>query len=158
MTYLEKFKQEHPEESIMPDGLPIFCPHAYWPEHEYDDRINELCCGRNTHNPVCSECWNREIPGTEPVNKTENNEREEKKMENTVPAIYSTRKTKAQLLEEIADLKKELAQMERYKQYEECAGEMAAMRESFEKAGFTREEAFEMVKLMIENAVKMARV
>lgn len=159
MTYLEKLKKERPEERMMPDGLPIFCPHAYWPEHEYDSSINERCTGRDTHNPVCSVCWNREIPGTEPTNQTKNNEREENTMNESTPTpIISTRKTKAELLKDIADLKKQVEHLDQYKQLEKAADMTAAMCKSYENAGFSREEAFELTKIMIELAAKTGRM
>lgn len=142
MTYLEKFIRDHPGWNV--EGIISFTRNVCPPSYGLDRNCPRNC---TMHGLVRWACWNREIP------ETENNEREEKKMEATV----TTRKTKAELLKDIADLKKELERMEHYKQYEECADEMAAMRESFDKAGFNREESFELVKLMFENAVKMAK-
>lgn len=153
MTYLDKLKKERPEERMMPDGLPIFCPHAYWPEHEYDSSINERCTGRDTHNPVCSTCWNREIP------EPKNNEREEHTMNESTPTpILATRKTKAELLKDIADLTKQVEHLDRYKQLEDTADMTFAMCRAYETAGFSREEAFELTKIMIELAAKTGRM
>ena len=75
-------------------------------------------------------------------------------------ACVTTKRTKEMLLNEleaknaeIKDLKKELARVERYKQYEEAAGELAVLRDSFISAGFTKAEANEFVKTTIANAI-----
>ena len=69
-------------------------------------------------------------------------------------------KTKNELLEEIEaknkeikDLKDEVQKLDRYKEYEKCADEFAAVRDSFVRAGFTKTEAFEMTKFTIQMAV-----
>jgi hypothetical protein len=151
MTYLEKLKRERPEERMMSDGFPIFCPHAYWPKHEYDSVINERCTGRGILNPVCSACWNREIP------EPKNNEREENTMNESTPTL-TTRKTKADLLKDIAELNKQVEHLDKYKQLEEAADMTAAMCKAYETAGFSREEAFELTKIMIELAAKTGRM
>jgi len=75
-------------------------------------------------------------------------------------ATVTTTRTKTMLLEEIEAknaeikaLKKEIEKVERYKQYDEAAGEMAALRDSFVNAGFTKDEAIELVKLALTNAM-----
>lgn len=55
---------------------------------------------------------------------------------------------------EIKELKKELEKAERYKQYEEAAGEIAALRDSFVNAGFTKAEANELLKMTLTNSIK----
>lgn len=80
MTYLEKYKEEHPGLSdeeyqrivrrdcpIDKDGNTIRCPSS-----------SMVRPGIST---ACPVCWNQEIPGTEPSNKT-NNEREDGNMSN----------------------------------------------------------------------------
>ena len=69
-------------------------------------------------------------------------------------------KTKTMLLEEIEAknleiklLKEEVKKVEHYKQYEEAAGEMVALRDSFINAGFTKAEANELLKLSLTNAI-----
>lgn len=69
-------------------------------------------------------------------------------------------KTKTMLLDEIEAknleiklLKEEVKKVERYKQYEEAAGEMAALRDSFINAGFTKAEANDLLKLALTNAM-----
>ena len=56
MTFKEKLQMEHPKKvnELVPGGC-IGCPDNYG----YEKR--EGCEGR-----TCTECWNREIPGTEP--------------------------------------------------------------------------------------------
>lgn len=69
-------------------------------------------------------------------------------------------KTKNELLEEIKvkneEIKKlegEVKKLERFKQYADTTDELAAMRDSFVASGFTKEEAFELVKQIVANAV-----
>lgn len=69
-------------------------------------------------------------------------------------------KTKTELLEEIKtkneeieNLKNEVKKLERFKQYEDMTDEMAALRDSFVNSGFTKEEAFELVKNIISNSI-----
>ena len=96
----------------------------------------------------CYECWNREIPETETVENIE--EVNETMNNNTV----TTKKTKAELLNEITDLKKELENLDKYRQYEQVADELAAMRDALMGKGFTREEAMQF----IFNAQKNIRI
>lgn len=69
-------------------------------------------------------------------------------------------KTKNELLEEIElknneikELKNEVKKLERFKQYEDMTDEMGALRDSFVKSGFSKAEAFEMVKVIMQNAM-----
>lgn len=59
---------------------------------------------------------------------------------------------------EIKELKKEAERLERYKVYEKSADEMAAIRESYISAGFSKTEAFELTKLMLNLAAKTAKL
>lgn len=56
---------------------------------------------------------------------------------------------------EIQVLKNEVKKLERFKQYEDMTDEMAALRDSFVNSGFTKTEAFEMVKALIMQQVTM---
>lgn len=47
---------------------------------------------------------------------------------------------------EIKDLKNDIAKLDRFKQYEDSANETAAVRDAFVAAGFTKAEAFELTK------------
>lgn len=76
-------------------------------------------------------------------------------------ATTTTKRTKEMLLNEleaknaeIKELKKELEKVERYKAYEEAAGELAALRDSFVNAGFTKAEANEFAKAAFAGACK----
>lgn len=87
----------------------------------------------------------------------------EKEKNNMPTKTVTTRRTKEMLLKEleaknaeIKDLKKELEKAERYKKYEEAAGEVAAFRDSFVNAGFTKAEANEFVKVAFGGACKQA--
>lgn len=139
MTYLEKFIQDHADwdDRAIRHHIDVECPIG--PDEKCPDGFKPLV--------NCYQCWIREIP------ETENNEREEKKME----ATTTTRKTKAELLKEIADLKKQLDHAAKYEAFEECANEMAAMCRSFENAGFSRAEAMDITKLMISLGAKMPK-
>jgi hypothetical protein len=70
------------------------------------------------------------------------------------------RKTKDELIREIKetqdyanDLKKKLEALERYKQYEEAANELMALKESFIAVGFTDEQAYEMMLTLAKEAM-----
>ena len=69
-------------------------------------------------------------------------------------------KTKTELLEEIEAknneiqvLKDEVKKLERFKQYEDVTDEIAALRDSFVNSGFTKAEAFELVKALVVQQV-----
>lgn len=130
MTAREWMKVHYPE-NVGDDyeGGVYLCPRSY-------QELNILMKDDHDKCPFetmgkCARCWDREIPGTE--------EKENKNMKPT------TRRTKAELLEEIGQLKKELENVEKYRKYEECANELHAIMTSFIDAGFTREEAFTML-------------
>lgn len=76
-------------------------------------------------------------------------------------ATVTTTRTKTMLLEEIEAkkeeielLKKDIEKLKRFKQYEEAAGELAALRDSFINAGFTKTEANELLKVTLANGIK----
>lgn len=71
-------------------------------------------------------------------------------------------KTKAELMDdikvkndEIKALKAEIEKLDRYKVYQEAADELAAVRLSYIKSGFSESEAFELTKMMIQMAPAM---
>lgn len=157
MTYLEKLKADNPAwddakvRNYCIDQCPkgvdsrmVVCP--YGPGSLFHEAPNEI---------RCTMCWNHEIPGTEPINKTENNNERE---ETTMPteATTTTKKTKAQLVEEIEGLKAEMDRLKKYEQYAEAANELYAMMESLMNAGFTRDEAFVMMNELAKQGMKMA--
>lgn len=55
MTFLEKVKKDNPNIKLKDSGAPMACPFELGYEEDYD-------CEEVT----CINCWNREIPGTEP--------------------------------------------------------------------------------------------
>ena len=70
-------------------------------------------------------------------------------------------KTKTELLkeienknEEIKGLKEEIKKLDRYKSYEDAANEVAAMREAFVNAGFSKSESYDMTKNLVLMAIK----
>ena len=136
MTLIEKLRKEHPEEMNSFDR-PIYCP------TKYGYTSPPLYCGDLDYgnaNKRCTDCWNREIP-------------EEKEKENEL-----MNKTKAMLEEEleqkkseIEDLKKELEKAEKYKQYDDAAGELKAIYDSLVNIGFGEDQAFVLLNTMIAN-------
>lgn len=152
MTCREKLKLEHPE-NFNPDlwGGVDTCPTVFGylgkPDycHDYNEDPGERC----------TRCWDREIPGTEEIKK-----------ENEImptDSINRIKKTKAELLEEleqanqnVRDLKNEIKNLERYKQYENAADELKALYTAFMNSGFTNEQAFEMLKMLVGPTVSAA--
>lgn len=63
-------------------------------------------------------------------------------------------KTKQELEEEISGLKQQIAQLEKYKKYDEAAEESWVLIQSWIKSGFSEEQAFELLKIIIGNATK----
>lgn len=136
MTLIEKLRKEHPEEMNSFDR-PIYCPTKYG-YAECPLYCKDIEYGNA--NKRCTDCWNREIP-------------EEKEKENK-----SMKKTKAMLEEEldqkkneIEELKKELVKVEKYKQYDDMAGEIKAIYDSFFNAGFNRDQAYEILIILLQN-------
>lgn len=133
MTFAEKARKDYPEDIALELGRPRGCPHQYG----YEGVPSNTECNRRT----CSQCWEREIP------------------EAFQPK--TTKKTKAQLLNEIADLNKEVKRLdeeakrlEKYARYENAANEIYAMQKAFENSGFTREEAFKLTRDLLYSALK----
>ena len=139
MTYREKMAIEHPEKVN-----PVFMGNV---EGCPSDKDEYACCA--THGGYdhkrCHDCWNREIPGTESTKKE------------NVTMTPTTKKTKAELLDEIADLKKQVADLERYQKYEEMANELFAIQQTFVPAGSSEEKAFSLLTVTLKMAPKMAR-
>lgn len=128
MTFAEKARKEHPELCDQELGYPtMHCPHDV--TFGYEKRHPMGWCSTRS----CHQCWSREIP----------EETVEKPVEEAKPT--TTKKTKAELLKEIDSLKEEVAKLERYSKYEECAGELHAMYEAFKSKGFTDKQAFKLV-------------
>ncbi len=70
-------------------------------------------------------------------------------------------KTKNELLEEIENkneelknLKAEVEKLEKYKKYDDCANEARAVYISFINSGFSEEQSFEILKIMLNNSTK----
>lgn len=164
MTCREKLKLEHPD-CVSPEfmGGCSCCPCTYG----YLDDPN-YCEGYGDWDQ-CTECWDREIPEEQEHDVCtpreeqvfavdedgfeieENNNEKEKNM--------ATKKTKAELEKELetikeskAELEKELKNLEKYKQYEDAAGEIHGLYTSFMMAGFSEDQAFELTKTILENA------
>lgn len=142
MTCREKLAIEYPDE-INPcmDGGAVGCPndHGYLPSHL------DMC-----RKGQCTECWDREIPDTTNSHYVQNEK--EKTM--------ATKKTKAELEKELeaikeskAELEKELKNLEKYKQFEDDAGEVHALYTAYMMTGFSEDQAFELTKIVLQNAM-----
>ena len=137
MTFAEKARKEHPELCDQELGYPTNrCPAGS--DFRYEAYVVGACAKNDL---TCKECWDREIPEEAPK--------------------PTTKKTKAQLLEELAELNKEIERLneeakrlERYAQYENAANEIYAMQKAFENSGFTREEAFKLLMELVSATYK----
>lgn len=139
MTCLEKYMQEHPnvpKERI----LTVYCPNGTGMMYEMDE---PEYCPQENGTPECVKCWNREFIDTKPVNEERN-----------IPM------TKEQMLEEIEkanatihEMENRLKNLERYKAYEDMADEMKAMHTAFMNSGFSDEQAYDLMKTILNMAV-----
>lgn len=130
MTYKEKLKLEHPDAvgSIYSGG----CRGCPW-EYGYSEKKCVKCSHSNlSTEEACTICWNSEMPASEkPV---------------------CTEATRAELIAKVKELQaekaailKELERLETYREFDEVAASMAAMRDAFIANGFTREEAMTFI-------------
>ena len=134
MTCKEKLKIEHPDKvSDRYLGGCYRCPSSfgYLEDPPYCVKLISVA---HVTDETCQECWDREIPSVE------NKEIGEKNM------CELKRKTKQELIEDIKEMRNDLERLERYEQYETGANEMRALLDSFINAGFTRQEAFDLLK------------
>lgn len=69
--------------------------------------------------------------------------------------MQETRKTKKELLEEIAELKKEVERVDQRKQFETTAQVLKDQCDALIGVGFTHDAAFELLKTMIAAAGKV---
>lgn len=74
-----------------------------------------------------------------------------------MPTKATTKKTKQDLLDEIADLKQQIENMEKYKAYKNMSDELKMMHSAFKDSGFSDEQAFELLKVSITGAASMGR-
>lgn len=108
-------------------------------------------CKYGTIPGPCSEC--SYLNGDQYFFLWEPKEKEEKKMDDGI------KKTKRELLEEIEQknaeikaLKEELNKTERYDIYLAGAKEVRGMVDAYIEAGFTEEQAFELIKMFLSNS------
>lgn len=150
MTCKEKFIAEHPDldKEHIQYVIGNQCPDDYdYLGAPRNSAGNLICDG-----VLCKSCWDREIPETNTSNNVQTNShdvRNEKEKNMT-----TTKKTKAQLMEEletsentVKDLKQQLKDLEKYKVYEDAGDEMKAIHTAFMNAGFSDEQAFELIRL-----------
>jgi hypothetical protein len=142
MTCLEKYLQIHP--GVDAEDVYIgSCP--FWDNLTDSDKPDY--CGKCDDD--CERCWNREIPGTEV-------EKENEKMPVNAIKPDSREMTKEQMLMEIKnahatihEMEDRLKNLERYKQCEEMADELKAVHTAFMNSGFSDEQAYDMLKILI---------
>lgn len=150
MTCREKLKIENPGHmnSCYAGGCK-FCPYMYGyletPEYCKDTSIS--------FNERCTMCWDREIP----ENKN-NNEMEENKMNETSNRTMTREDLYNEINQkkkEIESLKERIEKLAKYEKYDESASECAAMKDSFVRAGFTDEQAFEILLACLKAQFKI---
>lgn len=148
MTCREKLRLEHPEfADVDSPGGCYSCPSTFRYLPDPDDQWCKKA--------LCTDCWDREIPGTENI----------KKENDIMPthAINAREVTKEDLLREIKAANEHIHQMEaqiknleRYKQYEDMANELRAMHLAFMSSGFSDEQAYDLLKTMTQAVVPTA--
>lgn len=150
MTCIEKLKIEHPYAIGAKylggcEGCPLAYGYLGFPDYCKDNSIPK--------NERCTMCWDREIP----ENKN-NNEMEENKMNETSNRTM----TREDLYNEINQKKKEIEYLKerieklaKYEKYDESAAECSAMKDSFVRAGFTEEQAFEILLVCLKAQFKI---
>lgn len=160
MTYLEKLKEDHPDRVIGDIGMN--CPNCY--NYSSEDEDDAFCPGHS-----CVECWNREIPGTGKTKKTTKTKREKETMKRTNDELEQAQAsdectkplTHKELIdkknEEIAQLKKEMADLEKLRQYDNTAHEIHLVNESFKNNGFNDEEALKLTLALIDKMLPRIR-
>lgn len=150
MTCREKLKIEYPEHmnSCYAGGCK-FCPYMYG----YLD-TPEYCNNTSiSFNKRCTMCWDREIP----ENKN-NNEMEENKMNETANRTMTREDLYNELnlkRKDIEALKERIEKLAKYEKYDAAAAECAAMKDSFVRAGFTEEQAFEVLLVCLKAQFKI---
>lgn len=144
MTCREKLRLEHPE--FVGDNYVGGCGGC---PHDYGYLPKPVECSL-TSLSFCTHCWDREIPGTENIKK-------ENDIMPTHDINANTKKTKAELIEEIKiahehirEMEGRLERMDKYKQYEDMADEMKAIHTALMNSGFTNDQAFELMKTAIQ--------
>lgn len=139
MTCREKLIADHPEwsEERIVNCIKILCPSDYGMEDCNEDACDEYQCDR---------CWDREIPETIDTVCLDPKDATEKEKED----MPITRKTEAELVEEINALKKDLEEVKNVKQYEKWAIQIKAVHSALMNAGFTDTQAFELILTMIQ--------
>lgn len=101
---------------------------------------------------VCPDC----LPKTNlrPIHKDSTNDI--KKEKEIMPTkSLETRKTKQELLDEIAELKNQIKNMEKFETYKNMSDDMRLMYEAFKDSGFSDEQAFHLLTIAIQSAASM---
>jgi hypothetical protein len=143
MTCKEKLMNEKPAMFGLTADIPPGCPqdYGYLPAPEY-------CEWPYKYAEKCLNCWNREI-------KEENNEMKETTCPNYVPLDEAPRtsaeikeemdKLHAEYVKKMNELDQEYAIALKREDLEAAACELKALVDSYISAGFTREEAMDIV-------------
>ena len=142
MTCFEKLRQDRPDlnETQLSNMMRSYCPF----EMGINYPPSAFC-----KDSMCSTCWNTEIPETKI------------KKENDI--MTPTKMTKAELVEEIhhahehiQKMEAQIKNLERYKQYENMADEMKAMHTAFMNSGFSDDQAYDLMKTLINTVAPAA--
>lgn len=143
MTCREKLRLEHPAR-VNPrfDGGCEQCPHTYG----YMPLSTSECMEMS-----CTECWDREIPGTETINKKE----KESMATNTTKLTEMTREDMIEEIEiarkHIREMEAQIKNLEKYKAYEETADEIKAIHTALMDSGFSDDQAFDLLKTTMQS-------
>lgn len=150
MTCREKLKIEHPYSvNAKYCGGCFDCPDSYG-YLECPDYCEDISISIGKR---CTMCWDREIP----ENKS-NNEMEENKMNETSNRTMTREDLYNEINQkkkEIEALKERIEKLAKYKKYDAAAAECAAMKDSFVRAGFTDEQAFEIFLVCLKAQFKI---
>lgn len=145
MTCIERLRQKYPEWTD--DQIVVFT-RSYCPFEVGIDYPPERVCRHSR----CSECWDTDIPEPKKI----------KKENEIMPthAINAREVTKEDLIREIEaahnhiqEMEKRMRSLDKYNQYKEAGDEIKAMHVAFVDAGFSDDQAFELIKASIQAAM-----
>lgn len=140
MTFREKFAKEgHPR---LPGWSADEVHDCDWCPSDLRYEPYKPRCPKDEFGDVdCAACWDRQIPGTNNIDKI--TKEEVKKMEDM------TAKTVDEMKAEIAALQNQIERYNNYKELEEGARMMKDMMDILTKAGFTQAQAFEFIMTIV---------
>ena len=150
MTCREKLKIKHPYSvnAIYLGGCEG-CPSVYG----YLGFPGYCCDTSIPKNERCTMCWDREIPENKSNNEMEENEMNETSNRTmTREDLYNEINQKKK---EIEYLKERIEKLAKYEKYDASAAECETFKDSFVRAGFTEEQAFEILLVCLKAQYKI---